>query len=103
MIDFQPIKPEHKELYEPYLQLGQYGCERSFVNQCLWGRQKAAFIHGYLAFFSQFCCKSIYPFPVGCKNIKPVLDAIMEDAVQRGISCRFTSLTAADRELLENL
>ena len=104
MIDFQPLDLSKKEEYEKQLQAaGERGCEYSFVNLYIWGRQKAAFLHGYLAFFSQFNRKSVYMFPVGTGDIQPVLDAIMADARKRGIPCRFTGLNQAECDLLEKL
>ena len=104
MIDFKPLDPAHKEGYERYLQTdGERGCEYSFVNLYLWGRQRAAFLHDHLVFFSQFNRKSVYLFPVGNGDKKAVLDAVMEDAQKRGIPCRFTGLTQDDCALLERL
>ena len=104
MIDFQPLDPARKREYDRYLHnAGERGCEYSFINLYLWGRQKAAFLHDHLVFFSQFNRKSVYLFPVGNGGKKPVLDALMEDARQRGIPCRFTGLLAQERELLEQL
>ena len=100
MIDFQPIKPEHKELYEPYLQLGEYGCEHSFVNQCLWGRQKAAFVEGCLVTFSQFDRRSVYM--ISGEDKKAALFAVMEDAKKRGIPCRIVGLSQDDCEILHS-
>ncbi len=104
MIDFHTPDPAKKDEYEKYLRCqGERGCEYSFVNLYLWGRQKAAFVHGQLVFFSQFNRRSLYLFPVGCGDKKPALDAIMEDARKRGIPCRFTGLTHDDCALLERL
>ena len=104
MIDFQPLNPAHKEQYNKYLQsAGERGCEYSFVNLYLWGRQKATVLHDHLVFFSQFNRRSVYLFPVGFGDKKAVIDAIIEDAAQRGIPCRFTGLTPKDREELEAL
>ena len=104
MLDFQPLKTEYKADYDRILNacVGR-GCEYSFVNLYLWGRQKAVFHNENLAFFSQFNRKSVYLFPVGSDDLKPTLDAIMEDAKERGIPCRFTGLVAQDCELLESL
>ena len=56
MLNFKAVKPEDKQLYEPYLRYcAERGCEYSFANMYLWGRQKATFHEGNLAFFSQFC------------------------------------------------
>lgn len=104
MIDFKPIKLEHKELYESYLLDGsERGCEYSFSNLFLWGRQNATILHDYILLFSQFNRRSIYPYPVGKADIKPVLDAIIADARERGISCRLTGLNAEQKQTLETL
>lgn len=102
MIDFQKLDFNNREKYDAFLMYnGERGCEYSFVNLFLWGRQRAAFMDGYLALFSQFQRKSVYPFPIGQGDIKKVLDAIIHDAHKRGLVCRFTSLTAADCATLE--
>ena len=104
MIDFQPLHIDDKARFDRILQnAGERGCEYSFVNLYLWGRQKAAFLEGHLVFFSQFNRKSVYPFPVGFGEKKPVLDAIIQDAKARGIPCRLTGLTQDDCALLEQL
>lgn len=104
MIDFQPLNTEKKAEYEKYLQCaGERGCEYSFVNLYLWGRQKVAVLHDHLVFFSQFNRKSVYLFPVGTGDKKAVLEAVIADAKERGIPCRFTGLTQADCDTLESL
>ncbi len=104
MIDFQRLDLDEKGKYDTYLMhCGQRGCEYSFVNLFLWGRQKAAFLQGHLALMSQFDRRSVYPFPVGAGELKPVLDAIIRDARERGIPCCFTSMTRQDCETLEQL
>lgn len=104
MIDFEPFTPAIKEQYNRIAQTtGERGCEYSFVNLYLWGRQSVAFVHDHVVLFSQFNRKSVYPFPVGSGDKKQVLDAIMDDARQRGIPCRLTGLTHDDCALLEQL
>ena len=104
MIDFQPLTPEQKEQFSQYLQAGgERGCEYSFVNLYLWGRQKAAIVEDHLVFFSQFNRKSVYLFPVGNGDKQKVLDAIAQDAAKRGIPCRLVGLTHDDCALLESL
>ena len=103
MLDFVAVKPADKHLYDRFLRYcADRGCEYSFANMYLWGRQKATFHEGNLAFFSQFYRRSVYKFPLG-KNLKPTLDAIIADARERGIPCRITCLTAGDKDLLEQL
>ena len=104
MIDFQRLDLTDRARYDKYLMnCGERGCEYSFVNLFLWGRQKAAFAEGYLALLSQFDRRSVYPFPVGEGDQAPVLDAIIHDAAARGIPCCLSSMTAQDCETLESL
>lgn len=104
MIDFQKLDLNNRAQYDAFLMHnGERGCEYSFVNLYLWGRQRAAFTDGFLVLFSQFQRKSVYPFPLGQGDVKKVLDAIIHDANKRGLVCRFTSLTAADCATLEEL
>ena len=89
MLNFLPLKIEDKPLHEQYLlRSGERGCEYSFANLFLWGRQKAT-VHGEnMAFFSQFNRKTVYPYPLGV-DVKPTLDAIITDAQKRGNSDLF--------------
>ena len=104
MINFQPITLENKQQYDAVLQnSGERGCEYSFANLYLWGRQKAAMIHGNLVLFSQFNRRSIYPFPVGYGDLKSTIDAIIHDAQTRGIPCRLNGMTHDDCAKLEAL
>lgn len=104
MIEFKRLELACKARYDNYLMnCSQRGCEYSFVNLYLWGRQKAAFVNDFLVVQSQFDRRSVYPFPVGRGDVKPVLDAIIHDARARGIPCCLTSLSAAECELVEQL
>lgn len=104
MIPFQPLDPHNKAAYDRLLRCqGERGCEYGFVNLYLWGRQKAAFLQDHLVFFSQFHRRSVYLFPVGTGDKKPVLDAVIHDAQARGLPCRFTGMTPQDCALLETL
>ncbi len=104
MIDFLPFDIEKKTDYDTYLMSGgNRGCEYSFANLCLWGRQKAAFLENQLVFFSQFNRKSVYLYPVGPGDRKKAIDAIISDAAQRGIPCRLTGLLPEDVETVERL
>ncbi len=101
MLNFAAVTPAQKHLYDPYLRYcAERGCEYSFANMYLWGRQKATLHQSNLAFFCQFNRKSVYKFPLG-ENLKPTLDAIIADSRERGIPCRLTCLTVQDKDLLE--
>ncbi len=102
MIDFEPLTLEKKSYYGMLLRCGgERGCEYSFANLYLWGRQKAAIVHDHLVLFSQFNRRSVYPYPVGEGDKKPVIQAIMDDARERGISCRLTGLNQTAMEQME--
>lgn len=104
MLDFKPLTLENKARHDIALrQSGERGCEYSFVNLFLWGRQSVAQCHDHLVFFCQFNRRSVYLFPLGIGDKKPVLDAIIEDAKERGIPCRLVGLTHDDCALLEQL
>ena len=102
MIDFQRLKLSQKEEYEKILfSCEPRGCEYSFANLTLWGRQQVAFLHGCVAFFSHFYGRSVYPYPIGPGDRRAVIEEILRDAHERGIPCRITGMTEADRAELE--
>lgn len=104
MIDFHKPRLSEKEAYEEILFAAPpRGCEYSFANLNLWGRQNIAFLHGCVALFSHFYGKSVYPYPIGSGDKKAVIEAILHDAKMRGIPCRFAGMTDTDREELEEL
>lgn len=104
MIEFKPLRLGDKPMYDSILKhTGERGCEYSFANLFLWGRQRGALVEGCLALFSQFNRRTVYPYPVGPGDKKAVLDAIIADAAQRDIPCRLTGLLAWDRRELEAL
>ena len=104
MIDFQKLDLSKADEYRAYLTAcGERGCEYSLVNLYIWGRQKVAFLNGFLAFYSQYDRRSVYPFPIGEGDLRPVLDAIIHDARARGLECRLVAMTAADCALVEEL
>ena len=103
MIPFEKIDPARREEYNALLLKANKGCEYSFTNIRIWGRQRAAFVDGFLVLFSQFDRKAVYPFPVGEGDIRPVLDAIIHDAKMRGIPCCITGLNEENVATLEQL
>lgn len=104
MINFQRMTLSHKAQYEEILRnVPERSCEYSFVNLCLWGRQQVAFLHGCAVFFSHFFGRSVYPYPIGNGDRYAALLAVLEDARQRGIPCRFTGMNEEDCRELEAL
>ncbi len=103
-LPFRAITLDDKAQYEKLLAAsGERGCEFSFANLYLWGRQKVLFWEGHALFFSQFNRRSVYPWPVGAGDKRAVLQAIIDDAAARGIPCRITGLVENERETLEAL
>lgn len=104
MIDFKSITLNEKELYEKYLfDEKERGCEYSFANLFMWGKQRYAVVNNHIVLLSQYYKRSVYPFPVGAGDKKAVLDAVMADARERGLECRITGITESDKELMESL
>ena len=101
MINFRRVQPEDRSQYLDILsQVPDRGCEYTFANLCLWGRQEIAFLHGCIAIFAHFEGRSVYGYPIGPGDRKAVIADMLQDAAERGIPCRIGSLTAADREEL---
>ena len=104
-IAFHPISVDDKAIYEEYLcaDKNNRGCEFSFANLCLWGRQSLARMGDNILLFSQFNRRSVYPYPVGKGDKREVLDAIIADAAARGIPCRITGLDVLAKETVDTL
>lgn len=104
MIHFESLVISQKQKYDSFFKhRGERGCEYSFVNLFLWGRQRAAFLDDSLVVFSQFNRKSVYLFPLSKGDLRPALDAIISDARKRDIPCRLTGLLQEDCAFLEQL
>ena len=102
MIPFHRATIADKAPYEELLfSAPERGCEYSFANLFLWGRQEIAFLHGCVAFFSHFFGRTVYPYPIGSGDKRAVLEEIIADARERGIPCRITGMTEADRADLD--
>lgn len=104
-IDFRPFTVEDRALYERFLfaEREERGCEFSFANLYLWGRQSFALHEGSILFFSQFNRRTVYPYPLIQGDERTALDALIADARERGIPCRITGLSAAAIERMEAL
>jgi len=102
MIQFHRTALCDKVRYESCLFSGpERGCEYSFANIFMWGRQEIAFIHDCVVLFSHFNGRSVYPYPIGSGDRRAALEDILADARQRGIPCRITGMTEENRQELE--
>ena len=103
MIEFQKLALSQKALYEEQLfAQPNRGCEYSFANLYLWGKQAMAEIHGCIGFFSHFYGRSVYPFPIGGGDKAAVIRHYLEDAQKRGIPCRITGITEEEKARMED-
>lgn len=104
MIDFKSINIHHKELYSKYLSYtDNRGCEYTFANLIMWGDQKIAELDDILLRLSFYEGHYSYAFPIGKGNKAKALEAIMQDAKERGIPLSFFGVYKKDAELLEKL
>ncbi len=103
MLDFKHISIDDRAEYEKLLfaDTAGRGCEFSFANLYLWGRQTIANSHGCILMFSQFDRRSVYPYPLGDGDVKGAIDAIISDSNKRGIPCRITGVRPEQREFIE--
>ena len=103
MISFHRVSISDRARYEQHLLSSpERGCEYSFSNLFLWGRQEIAYLHGCVAFFSHFSGRTVYPYPIGSGDRQAVLREIIADSRERGIPCRISGMTEADRAELES-
>lgn len=102
MLEFKKLNPKDAALYRGYLRHATHrGCACGFSNLFMWGRQRYAMVGTHMALFSHFNGRSVYPYPIGEGDVKPVLDAIIDDARHRGIPCRICGLTQQEQLVLE--
>jgi len=102
LLDFRPVTAEDRAIYESRLADGHVrGCEFSFANVYLWGRQKMAVMDEQILLFSCFGRYCGYPWPLGAGDKKAALDAILADAHEKGIACCINGMDAAARDQLE--
>lgn len=94
MLDFQIVRLSDREKLLPFYQFAHSrGCEYSFVNLYIWGRQEYAIVGDCLVVFAHWGGRSVYAYPVGPGEKRPVLELLMDDAAQRGIPMRLAGMT----------
>ena len=107
MIDFKtPELSDRPWVDELFFAQNNRGCEYSFTNLFCWKNayhQEVARVNDYVVQRLSGSIGDCYPFPVGRGPLKPVLDAIAEDARQRGDIMKLICVTPADMERLEEL
>ena len=104
MIPFKKLDLSQREAVEGFLHTaGKQSCEYSFSNLFLWGRKKIAIRDEMLLVQAQFDRRTVYLYPIGTGDLKAALDAIIHDALTRGIRCCLAALTEQDCQQVEEL
>lgn len=104
MIDFHNPTFEDKEQYQHMRrQEATKGCEFSYNNLYMWGNQQIAFLHGCAVIRSDYDGFRLYPCPVGNGDRKAAVEAIIQDAKERGLPFRLSGIDEKDQNELEQL
>jgi hypothetical protein len=107
MIDFKtPELSDRPWVDELFFAQNNRGCEYSFTNLFCWQnayQQQVARINDYVVQRLSGPIGACYPFPVGRGDIQPVLEAIAQDAQDRGDDLKLICVTPEDMEILETL
>ena len=102
MIDFERFHSADGAFYKKFFPDGyDRGCEFSFVNLYLWGKQNYAVFEDSLLLMAQFGQRTLYPFPVGRGDKAKAVREIMRDAEARGLVFRMSGISPEGREMLE--
>ena len=105
MIQFQTPVPEDREwVDELFYHSGNRGCEYSFTNLFAWHRvyrQQVARVNDYVVERMTGTAGDSYLYPAGRGDIRPVIEALEEDARERGGVCRLICVTPTHMEQLE--
>ena len=106
MIDFRSIKIEDRPWIDERLKEADFrGCEYSFVNNFIWQKPyniNFANINGFYC-LSSGKESSVYTYPAGKGDIKPVIEALMNEAKEKGEKFVLRGITAENVEKLKEL
>ena len=103
MLNFQKLTPADWGRYDKLLFASPArGCEYSFANLFLWGRQLACFTQENAALFAHFYGKSVYPYPVGPGDKRKLILDLLRDSRNRGIPLRMTGMLEQEVRQLES-
>lgn len=104
MIDFRPFEEFDRSTYESYFFAeADQCCALSFGNLSMWGEQLAAIVSGQFVVLSNYSGKYMYHFPLGARDKKAAIEAIMQDSKERNLPCFMTNLTHENADTLEEL
>ena len=102
MIEFKRFHSTDGGFYSEYFPDGYTrGCEFSFANLYLWGKQSYSVYGDSLLLMAQFGQRTVYPFPLGRGDKVSAVREIMRDAEARGLVFRMSGISPEAREMLE--
>lgn len=105
MLKFKKIELEDRDWIEERLKASDFkSCEYAFANNFIWGEANEiefADVNGFYCMKSRWENKEIYTFPAGKGDIKPVIEALMEDAKERGIQFQLRGMVKEAVEAME--
>lgn len=103
MIPFHsPTTQERDRLMPMFLSSAYHGCEYSFTNIFLWGRQQYALVSDEIVLFSHWDGRSMYVYP-GTEKLDAILPALRADAAERGIPMRLYGISPEGVAQIERL
>lgn len=103
MLDFHQITLEDRDaIHQNLLTAAGHGCEYSFANLFFWASQSVAYFGATPLFLCRYGSWTSYLLPQ-CEDLKRAVEALREDAKERGIKFRFFGVTPAEAEALEAL
>lgn len=106
MLDFRKTEIEDGEWITKLLRAtGKESYEYCFGNLFCWGSAYGSKITRYKDFLvsADFIDEPSYAFPMGSGNLKEVVEAIRNDASERGVTLSFFGLTQDDKRKLREL
>ncbi len=108
MIDTKPIQLSDKQWMDPLLaSANMRACHQNFTNIFVWAKiynQRVGRVNNYLVVKNAFGTqKESYFFPAGSGDIKPVLQAMMQDAAESGHPFTLLGISPENRAVLDTL
>ena len=105
MLDFRkPVVGDRQWVEKIFRDSGSRGCEYSFATLFLWSdiyRQQVAEFEGDVLERLSGARGPAYLFPAGGAPLRQTLEALAQDAAQRGQSCRLACVTPEQKEQVE--
>lgn len=107
MLSFRNVELTDREWITQRLQQSNFkSCDYSFVNNYIWGTAnhiRFADVNGFYCLISGEGGAAGYTYPAGSGDIKPVIEALMADAAQRGAPFRLRGISEENVKLMQTL